>query len=73
MLIHPVPDRHIHQRDSGDFVGGPEIVQRFFRLAAGVGRRKSEQFEIVTLEHECQRFCECGIGNAFQQSVVNSR
>ena len=42
MVVHPVPDAHIDQRDAGDFVGAPEVVQGFFGLAFGVGCGQAE-------------------------------
>ena len=71
MVVHPVPDRHVHQRDAGDLVSPPEIVERLLSLALRVGCGEAQQFQVVPLEYEGERLGECGVGHALQQSVVD--
>ncbi len=33
VLVHPVPDSHVDERDAGDLVGSPEVVQCLQRAA----------------------------------------
>src|SRR6266542_4870306 len=72
VLMHPVPDPHVHERDAGDLEGAPEVVQDRQRAALRVGLREPEQLQISGLKDEGEGLGKGGIGDAREQSVVDS-
>ena len=65
MVVHPVPDRHVDQRDAGDLVRAPEIVERLAApRSCASGCAKAEQLQVVRLEDERERLGERGVRHA---------
>jgi len=71
MIIHPVPDAHIHQPDSGDFTGAPVGVKCVQMRGLRIRGRQTEQLKIPALEDKGESLRESRVGYAGQKSMID--